>query len=266
MTPYLQLTEVGKTFGNVIALREVSVDVPLGSVTCILGDNGAGKSTLIKILSGVYQPDLGSYRIEGTEVRLSSPREAMDRGIATVFQDLAPQPLMPIWRAFFLGNEIVRGGGRLDIRKEKQEVTSQLATMGINVRDVDQLVGTLSGGERQAVAIARAIYFGAKILILDEPTSALGVKQAGVVLRYIKQARQAGVGVVFITHNPHHAYLVGDSFTLLNRGRLVASYQRQSLVLDDLVREMAGGAELQALSHELRSMDDEGPESKMRGA
>lgn len=256
MSAYLELEQVGKTFGNVIALREVSVSVPLGAVTCVLGDNGAGKSTLIKILSGVYQPDEGAYRIDGTEVRLASPREAMDRGIATVFQDLAPQPLMPIWRAFFLGNEITRVGGRLDIGKQKQEVTSQLATMGINVRDVDQLVGTLSGGERQAVAIARAIYFGARILILDEPTSALGVKQAGVVLRYITQAKRNGVGVVFITHNPHHAHLVGDSFFLLNRGRLIASYERSSLVLDDLVREMAGGAELETLTHELRGMDE----------
>ena len=255
MTPYLRLDSVGKTFGNVIALRDVTVDVPLESVTCILGDNGAGKSTLIKILAGVYQPDTGEYLVEGIPVKLTSPRDAMDMGIATVFQDLAPQPLMPIWRAFFLGNEITRGPGWMSIKTQKQEVRTQLATMGINVRDVDQLVGTLSGGERQAVAIARAIYFGAKVLILDEPTSALGVKQAGVVLRYIKQARDSGVGVVFITHNPHHAYLVGDTFYLLNRGRLVASFERETLVLDSLVKEMAGGAELDALSHELRGSD-----------
>lgn len=256
MSPYLQLSGVGKTFGNVIALRDVDLDVPLGQVTCVLGDNGAGKSTLIKILSGVHAPDQGSYLIDGIPVRLASPREAMDRGIATVFQDLAPQPLMPIWRAFFLGNEPTRAGGRLRISQAKEQVRNQLATMGIKVRDVDQLVGTLSGGERQAVAIARAIYFGAKVLILDEPTSALGVKQAGVVLRYVKQARMNGVGVVFITHNPHHAYLVGDTFTVLNRGRLAATYRRESLVLDELVREMAGGAQLEALTHELRTLDE----------
>ncbi len=251
--PYLDLQHVSKTFGNVIALNDVSVAVPLGSVTCILGDNGAGKSTLIKILSGVYRPDSGNYLINGSAVHLNSPREAMDRGIATVFQDLAPQPLMPIWRAFFLGNEIVRHGF-LATKLAKAQVREQLDSMGIRVRDVDQLVGTLSGGERQAVAIARAIYFGAKVLILDEPTSALGVKQAGVVLRYVLQARNAGVGVVFITHNPHHAYLVGDSFTVLNRGHLVAHYDKQDLQLDALVQEMAGGAELEALSHELRGM------------
>ena len=252
MSAYLQLDSVGKTFGNVIALRDVSLEVPLGAVTCILGDNGAGKSTLIKILAGVHKPDSGQYLIEGRSVELESPRAAMDCGIATVFQDLAPQPLMPIWRAFFLGNEMTSGPGWLKISEQKAEVRRQLATMGIAVRDVDQLVGTLSGGERQAVAIARAIYFGAKILILDEPTSALGVKQAGVVLRYVKQAADSGVGVVFITHNPHHAYLVGNTFYLLNRGRLVASFERETLVLDALVKEMAGGAELDALSHELR--------------
>jgi simple sugar transport system ATP-binding protein len=248
---YLALRKVSKTFGNVIALRDVSVAVPLGAVTCILGDNGAGKSTLIKILSGVYQVDLGEYLIDGTSVVLDSPREALNRGIATVFQDLAPQPLMPIWRAFFLGNEIVNRGF-LAIKEAKSEVRNQLASMGIKVRDVDQLVGTLSGGERQAVAIARAIYFGARVLILDEPTSALGVKQAGVVLRYVLQAKQAGVGVVFITHNPHHAFLVGDTFYVLNRGRLIANYRKGSIELDTLVQEMAGGAELEALTHELR--------------
>ncbi|MFM8351957.1 MAG: ATP-binding cassette domain-containing protein [Actinomycetales bacterium] len=256
MSSYLELDQVGKTFGNVIALRDVSINVPLGSVTCILGDNGAGKSTLIKILAGVHAPDEGEYRVDGRPTRLSSPRQAMDLGIATVFQDLAPQPLMPIWRAFFLGNEITGFGGRMQISRQKHEVRDQLASLGINVRDVDQLLGTLSGGERQAVAIARAIYFGAKIIILDDPTSALGVKQAGVVLRYVKQAKRQGVGVVFITHNPHHAYLVGDQFTVLNRGRLVATYERDSLVLDDLVRQMAGGAELESLAHELRGMDE----------
>jgi simple sugar transport system ATP-binding protein len=250
MTPYLELDGVSKHFGNVLALRDISVTVPQGEVTCILGDNGAGKSTLIKILSGVYQPDEGHYRIDGVPTRLSSPREALNRGIATVFQDLATQPLMSIWRNFFLGNEEARGGF-LRIKDAKRETREQLANLGIDVRDVDQPVGTLSGGERQAVAIARAIYFGARILILDEPTSALGVKQAGVVLRYIAGTKQRGVGVVFITHNPHHAHLVGDSFYLLNRGRMVAHYPKEELELDALVREMAGGAELEALSHEL---------------
>lgn len=249
--PYLELDNVSKSFGTVLALREMSMGAPQADVTCVLGDNGAGKSTLIKILSGVHQPDSGEVRIEGSPVVLASPRDALDRGIATVYQDLATQPLMSVWRNFFLGNERTRKG-LLTTRESKREVREQLATLGIDVRDVDQPVGTLSGGERQAVAIARAIYFGAKILILDEPTSALGVKQAGAVLRYIANAKRSGVGVVFITHNPHHAYLVGDTFYLLNRGRLLSQHSRAGLSLDTLVREMAGGAELDALAHELR--------------
>ena len=137
--------------------------------------------------------------------------------------------------------------------------------MGIDVRDPDQPVGTLSGGERQAVAIARAVYFGAKVLILDEPTSALGVKQSGVVLRYVAQARDRGLGVIFITHNPHHAYPVGDRFVILNRGRLMGDWRKGEITRDELVKQMSGGAELDALEHELRSArsrherDDETP-------
>ena len=251
--PYLELDGISKSFGNVIALRDISIRVPQADVTCVLGDNGAGKSTLIKILSGVHRSDAGEFRIQGVPTTLNSPREALDRGIATVFQDLATQPLMSIWRNFFLGNELIRNGF-LTVRRSKQEVREQLATLGIDVRDVDQAVGTLSGGERQAVAIARAIYFGAQILILDEPTSALGVKQAGAVLRYIAHAKRRGVGVIFITHNPHHAHLVGSSFYLLNRGRMVSHHTRDGLALETLVRDMAGGAELDALAHELRSV------------
>ena len=188
---------------------------------------------------------------------LGSPRDALGRGIATVYQDLATVPLMSVWRNFFLGSEPTKGVGplsRLDVRRAKQVARDELFRMGIDVRDVDQPVGTLSGGERQAVAIARAVYFGAKVLILDEPTSALGVKQSGVVLKYIVQAKERGVAVIFITHNPHHAYLVGDHFFLLNRGRLVESWDRSEVSLDALVRAMAGGAELDALAHELESL------------
>lgn len=252
--PLLELENVSKFFGSVIALRDVSLAVDKASVTCVLGDNGAGKSTLIKILSGVHRNDTGEYRVEGAAVSFGSPREALACGIASVFQDLATVPLMSVWRNFFLGNEPTKGWGptrRFDVGYAKDVVRKELLAMGIDVRDPDQPVGTLSGGERQAVAIARAVHFGAKVLILDEPTSALGVKQAGVVLRYVRQARERGVGVVFITHNPNHAYLVGDRFYLLNRGRLVESYARAEVSRDELVRAMAGGAELEALAHEL---------------
>ena len=255
--PLFEIRKVSKYFGNVMALRDVSANVRAGEVTCILGDNGAGKSTLIKILSGVHRQDEGSVLIDGQEVHFSSPREARSRGIATVYQDLAMAPLMSIWRNFFLGSEPTRGWGplrRFDVAFAKKTARRQLAEMGIEVRDPDQPVGTLSGGERQAVAIARAIYFGAEVLILDEPTSALGVKQAGVVLRYIVQARDRGVGVIFITHNPHHAFPVGDHFVLLNRGRVIGDHQKGEVSREGLVREMAGGAELEALTHELEGL------------
>jgi simple sugar transport system ATP-binding protein len=251
----LELKDVSKYFGNVVALKDVSISVESGSITCVLGDNGAGKSTLIKILSGVYKQDEGQFLIEGEEVKLSSPREAIARGIATVFQDLASVPLLSIWRNFFLSQEPTKGYGifrRIDKPRARDVTKQELGAMGIDIRDPDQPVGTLSGGERQAVVIARAIHFGARVLILDEPTSALGVKQAGVVLRYILEAKARGVGVIFITHNPHHAFLVGDRFFLLNRGTLAHHFEREKVTLEELTRSMAGGAELDALAHELK--------------
>jgi simple sugar transport system ATP-binding protein len=253
--PLLEVRNVSKYFGNVVALKDVSVGVAAGQVTCVLGDNGAGKSTFIKILSGVHQHDEGQLLVEGEETRFGSPREAKERGIATVFQDLATVPLMAIWRNFFLGSEPTKGIGPLkwvDVREAQEIMVTELRKMGSDVRDPDQPVGTLSGGERQAVAIARAVYFGAKVLILDEPTSALGVKQSGIVLRYIAQARNRGVGVIFITHNPHHAFPVGDRFVILNRGRLMGDWRKQDISRDELVKQMSGGAELDALEHELR--------------
>jgi simple sugar transport system ATP-binding protein len=252
--PMLAVRGVGKYYGNIVALKDITTQVHAGSVTCVLGDNGAGKSTLIKILSGVHGHDEGELFCEGQRVRMSSPRDALDRGIATVYQDLAVVPLMSVWRNFFLGSEPTRGWGplrRLDIAGAKRIVRAELAAMGIDIRDPDQPIGQLSGGERQSVAIARAVYFGAKVLILDEPTSALGVKQAGTVLRYIVQARERGLAVVFITHNPHHAYPVGDRFLILNRGRSLGDYAKAEISREELTRLMAGGAELEQLSHEL---------------
>ena len=248
--PLVKLTDVSKQYGSIIALSDISLAVGAGEVTCVLGDNGAGKSTLIKIIAGLLQPTSGRYEVEGTPVSFSSPRQALDLGIATVYQDLAVVPLMPVWRNFFLGNE-VRKGPRMDIPFMRRTCKSELLDMGIDLRDVEQPIGTLSGGERQCVAIARAVYYGAKVLILDEPTAALGVKQSGVVLRYVVQARERGLGVVFITHNPHHAYPVGDRFLLLNRGRSIGYYEKAQITRDELTGLMAGGAELEQLSHEL---------------
>ena len=251
-TPLVRLDKAGKRYGNVIALSDISLQVGAGEVTCVLGDNGAGKSTLIKIIAGLHQPSAGIYEVEGEAVSFNSPREALDRGIATVYQDLAVVPLMSVWRNFFLGNE-VRKGPQMDIAFMKKTCKDEMLAMGIDLRDVEQPIGTLSGGERQCVAISRAVYFGAKVLILDEPTAALGVKQSGVVLKYIIQARERGLGVIFITHNPHHAYPVGDRFLLLNRGRSIGYYEKSQVTREELTGLMAGGGELEALSHELEA-------------
>jgi simple sugar transport system ATP-binding protein len=241
--PILLVERISKHFGNVTALRDVSLDVHPGRVTCLLGDNGAGKSTLIQILAGAQQPAGGRYLVDGEPARFASPREALSRGIAAVYQDLAMIPLMSVWRNFFLGAEPQRGWGpfrRLDAQACAQVARDELARLGVQIRDPAQPVGTLSGGERQAVAIARAIHFGARVLILDEPTAALGVKQAEVVLRYVARARERGVGIVLVTHNPHHAFAIGDRFVVLRRGEVSGDYGRGEVGLEELIEMMAG--------------------------
>ncbi|MFJ3667266.1 ATP-binding cassette domain-containing protein [Streptomyces sp. NPDC090106] len=250
----VELRATGKSYGNIRALHGVSLQVRPSRVTCVLGDNGAGKSTLIKIISGLHQHTEGEFLIDGEPVKFSTPREALDKGIATVYQDLAVVPLMPVWRNFFLGSEMTKGPWplrRLDIEGMKATADRELRNMGIVLDDLEQPIGTLSGGQRQCVAIARAVYFGARVLILDEPTAALGVKQSGVVLKYIAAARDRGLGVIFITHNPHHAYMVGDHFSVLRLGTLELSAARSEVGLEELTNHMAGGAELAALKHEL---------------
>ncbi|GAB0118507.1 ATP-binding cassette domain-containing protein [Acidisoma sp. 7E03] len=251
----IQLTKVGKSYGNISALRDVSLTVRQGEVTCILGDNGAGKSTLISIIAGLIMHDSGTYAVDGKPMHFSSPRQALDLGISAVYQTLALVPLLSVWRNFYLGSELRTGSGlfrRLDVRAMRETAAKELKRMGTNIVDLEQPVGTLSGGQRQVVAIARAVHFGARVLILDEPTAALGVAQSGVVLRYIAQAaREHGIGVIFITHNPHHAYMVGDHFMVLSRGEVELDRPRAELTLEDLMYHMAGGAGLDALQHEL---------------
>ncbi|MFP3989561.1 ATP-binding cassette domain-containing protein [Streptomyces sp. E11-3] len=254
----VELRNAGKSYGNIRALHGVDLTVHPGKVTCVLGDNGAGKSTLIKIISGLHRHTEGDFLVDGAPVRFSTPREALDQGIATVYQDLATVPLMPVWRNFFLGSELTRGPWplrRLDIERMKQTADEELRHMGIILDDLEQPIGTLSGGQRQCVAIARAVHFGARVLILDEPTAALGVKQSGVVLKYIAAARDRGLGVIFITHNPHHAYMVGDHFSVLRLGTLELSASRDQVSLEELTNHMAGGAELAALKHELAQVN-----------
>lgn len=252
--PLVELRGAGKSYGNIRALHGVDLKVFPSQVTCVLGDNGAGKSTLIKIISGLHQHTEGEFLVDGAPVRFSTPREALDRGIATVYQDLAVVPLMPVWRNFFLGSEMTKGPWplrRLDIERMKKTADEELRNMGIVLDDLEQPIGTLSGGQRQCVAIARAVYFGARVLILDEPTAALGVKQSGVVLKYIAAARDRGLGVIFITHNPHHAYMVGDHFSVLRLGTMELNASRDEVSLEELTNHMAGGTELAALKHEL---------------
>jgi simple sugar transport system ATP-binding protein len=254
-TSLVEMDGVGKAYGAIRALEGVNLTVNAGEVTCVLGDNGAGKSTLIKIISGLHSHSEGTLKVDGKEVHFSSPRESLDVGIATVYQDLAVVGLMEVWRNFFLGSELRKGKypfAPLDIKGMRRIADEELQKMGIHVKDINQPIGTLSGGQRQCVAIARAVYFGARVLILDEPTAALGVKQSGVVLKYTAAARDAGLGVVFITHNPHHAYLVGDHFVILKLGRRVLDKKRSEVTLEELTAEMAGGQELAELSHELK--------------
>jgi simple sugar transport system ATP-binding protein len=224
-------------------------------VLCLLGDNGAGKSTLIKTLSGVHKPSSGEFLVEGRPAHFNSPRDALDAGIATVFQDLAMVPLMSISRNFFMGREPKKGRGlfrRFDSGFADRVTREEMHKIGIDVRDPSQTVGTLSGGERQCVAIARAVYFGARVLILDEPTSALGVSQASMVLRYVAQARARGLGVIFITHNVHHAYPVADQFTILNRGRSLGNFRKADVTREEVLEMMAGGREMEQLTAELK--------------
>jgi simple sugar transport system ATP-binding protein len=254
---FLELDNVSKFFGTVIALKEISFAVKLGEVHCLLGDNGAGKSTLIKILSGVHQPTSGEMRIAGSPVAWASPRDALDHGVATVYQDLATVPLISIARNFFMGREKTMWGGparRLDWDFMNMTSRDEMAKMGIDIRDPRQAVGTLSGGERQCLAIARAVHFGAKVLILDEPTSALGVHQASVVLRIIARARARGLGVVFITHNVHHAFPIADRFTILNRGQSLGTFAKSEISRDSVTGMMAGGKELIDLEAELQAI------------
>ena len=257
-TPIIQLKNIGKSYGNINALRGVNLTVRQGEVTCILGDNGAGKSTLISIIAGLFPHDAGEYLVDGEPRRLSSPREALDLGIAAVYQTLASGSASAGVAQFL--PRVGAGEGERPVPSARHrhdagaKTQDELHRMGIDLENLEQPVGTLSGGQRQVVAIARAVHFGARVLILDEPTAALGVAQSGLVLRYIVQAaRDQGIGVIFITHNPHHAYLVGDHFMVLARGEVDLDTPRAELTLDNLMFHMAGGKGLSTLEHEIHA-------------
>ena len=255
MSNLLSVENLTMKFGGLTAIDDLSFDAKNNQITSIIGPNGAGKSTLIKTLAGVHQPDEGDMFLEGKKILFDSPRDALDRGIATVYQDLALVPLMSVTRNFFMGREPVRGFWpfrRFDSDFADRVAKERMDEIGIKVRDPHQAVGTMSGGERQCLAIARAIYFGAKVLILDEPTAALGVKQSLMVLRFVARARTRGLAVILITHNVHHAFPVGDRFTLLNRGHSMGTFGKDEIDQNSLQTMMAGGKELQDLDETLR--------------
>lgn len=253
-TPVMEMRDIEKQFGSVIALAGVSFTANAAEVHCLLGDNGAGKSTFIKTMAGVHQPSKGEMLVDGEPAHFASPRHALDAGIATVYQDLAMIPLMSVTRNFFMGREPVKGFWpfrHVDFAFCDKVTREEMKRIGIDVRDPGQAVGTLSGGERQCVAISRAVYFGAKVLILDEPTSALGVRQTSMVLKYIDMVRKRGLAVVFITHNVRHAMAVGDRFTVLNRGKTLGTAARGEITAEELQSLMAGGQEMAELSETL---------------
>ncbi|SBW17834.1 ABC transport protein, ATP-binding protein [Candidatus Protofrankia californiensis] len=247
----LAARNVSKRFGGLYAVCDVSLDVRPGEVVCLLGDNGAGKSTLIKMLTGVTTPTSGELVVDGKPTVFSSPREARDAGIAAVQQFGGTVPLMSVSRNFFLGAELTRGWGpfkRMDLDQAGRIAVQHLAEMGLTrLTDANRLVGSLSGGERQALAIARAMYFGARVLILDEPTAALGVKEATTVLRLVKRTAERGIGVVLVTHNATHAIHVGDRFVVLIHGAVAADFRRGERSRNELINLMAGGEELEHL-------------------
>ncbi|MFT5707082.1 MAG: simple sugar transport system ATP-binding protein [Oceanospirillaceae bacterium] len=254
----LELKNASRYFGSVIALKDINMQIKLGEVHCLLGDNGAGKSTLIKMLAGVHLPSEGEFLLNGGPTGFKSPKDALDAGIATVYQDLALVNLMSVTRNFFMGREITKKWGPFsvfDTKKANEIARAGLAEMGIDVRDPEHPIGTMSGGERQCLAIARAIHFGAKVLILDEPTAALGVKQSANVLKVIARARSRGLAVILITHNVHHAYPVADRFTLLNRGKSLGTWEKSAISREEILEMMAGGQELANLEAELAEFD-----------
>lgn len=267
--PILKLRNICKSFGPIDVLNDISLDICPGEVLCLLGDNGAGKSTLIKTLSGVYRPTSGTMEMDGQPVQFLTPRDASERGIATVHQFGGTFPLMSIGRSFFVGVEPTKGWGPFKIfdrRKANEVAVNAIRDFGITrIDDGDRLVGGLSGGERQSLAIARAVHFGAKVLILDEPTAALGVKQATHVLRIVNEAKRRGLAVVFITHQVMHAMAVGDHFAVLIRGAVAADFRKGDKTREEITDLMAGGetmADLEAqIDGYMATHDGHGPQS-----
>jgi len=258
--PVLELRDVSKSFGPIDVLHDINLTIRAGEVLCLLGDNGAGKSTLIKTLAGVHKPTTGQMFMDGHPVAFDKPKDAADRGIATVHQFGGTFPLMTIGRSFFVGCEPVKKFGPFrffDRKTANETAVKAVQEFGITrIDDGDRLIGGLSGGERQSLAIARAVHFGARVLILDEPTAALGVKQASHVLRIILEAKKRDIAVIFITHQVTHAMAVGDHFAVLIRGAVAANFRRGEKTREEITDLMAGGEALADLGSAMEGFMD----------
>jgi simple sugar transport system ATP-binding protein len=258
--PVVELQSLTVRYGNVPALARVSLAVRAGEITCVMGENGSGKSTLVGVLSGLRRHDEGQLLVAGRPVRFRSPRQARAAGIATVWQDLAVAPLLSVWRNFFLGAEPTRGVWplrRIDLDAARETTVRAMARVGVTGLDPDQPASALQAGERQSLAIARAMHFGARALVIDEPIAPMTVAQNTLVLQSVVTARTRGLAVVFVTHNPRYAHLVGDRFLLLARGQVAGSLTRDDVDADDLTRLMAGGEELSSLTAALTALHPE---------
>jgi simple sugar transport system ATP-binding protein len=253
--PVLELRGVTVRYGSVPALDRVSLRLRPGTVTCVLGENGAGKSTLVQVISGVRRHDDGELLVDGKAVRFRWPRQARSRGIATIWQDLAVIPLMTVWRNFWLGDEPTRGVWpfrRIDLEVARDGATRALARVGLPGINVNQPAAALQPGQRHSLAVARALHFGARVLVVDEPAAPLTVAQHALVLRTVVAARDAGIAVLYVTSVPGYAHLVGDRFVLLAGGRVAADLTREDVDVDGLTRLMSGGEALATLTAELR--------------
>jgi simple sugar transport system ATP-binding protein len=241
----VETRRINKNYGHVRALANADFDVRPGEVTALVGDNGAGKSTLIKILSGTVQPDGGEILFEGRRVRIDSPITARSLGLETVYQDLALAEDLDPPANLFLGRELLRGGvlgrlGFLDKKAMRGRAQRAFTTLGIGLQDLDAEVGSLSGGQRQTVAVSRAATWASRVILMDEPTAALGVVQAGKVLDLIKQIRESGKSVVLISHNLPHVFQVADRIQVLRLGKRVAAFRSDQVTMDEVVGAMTG--------------------------
>jgi len=235
--PLVKLVNIHKWFGRVSALEGVDLSADYNEIVGLVGDNGAGKSTLIKILSGVYSPDKGEIRWEGKKINFSSPKDAIKLGIETIHQEAALVDKMNIMRNIFIGREpVIRFGpmGWLNMKKMASESMRALEGVALYLRSPQALVEELSGGQRQGVAIARAMYFKTKLLILDEPTNNLSVKESKRILRSVTELKDQGISSVFITHNLYHVYPIADRIVVLSHGKKVGEFRKEETSIDDL--------------------------------